>query len=245
MPEISIKVNAETRTPVIVMPAPKIRVQIAAGPSAKAVQAQLDQIVIEGDSSVEAAQARVDADGTAHATLKARCDNDATKVRAISEGGTGADNAPDALENLGGAPVAHQHSAADIEDGVFPPERGGTGESSLEALLGALGLSIASTTTPATASTLGTLNDFRLYKIGKLVVFSAQYASTLPTGSSTDAAIIPVGYRPAGTTGVAVPVFIASDTIVAKAYVNPSGFINIRLSASVSALLIAGSWETT
>src|SRR5690606_12193206 len=37
-------------------------------------QEQLDQIVIEGDSSVEAAQARVDADGNVFTTLKERLD---------------------------------------------------------------------------------------------------------------------------------------------------------------------------
>lgn len=37
-------------------------------------QTQLDTIVIEGDSSVEAAQARVDADGNPHTTLKERLD---------------------------------------------------------------------------------------------------------------------------------------------------------------------------
>jgi hypothetical protein len=35
-------------------------------------QAQIDQLVIQGDSSVEAAQARVEADGTVNATLQAR-----------------------------------------------------------------------------------------------------------------------------------------------------------------------------
>lgn len=38
------------------------------------MQAQIDQLVVEGDSSVEAAQARVEADGTVNATLKARLD---------------------------------------------------------------------------------------------------------------------------------------------------------------------------
>jgi lysophospholipase L1-like esterase len=38
-------------------------------------QKQIDQMVIEGDSSVEAAQARVDADGNAFTTLKERLDN--------------------------------------------------------------------------------------------------------------------------------------------------------------------------
>lgn len=41
---------------------------------AESVQAQFNQVVIEGDSSVEAAQARVGADGTVYNTLKERLD---------------------------------------------------------------------------------------------------------------------------------------------------------------------------
>lgn len=37
-------------------------------------QTQIDSIVVEGDSSVEAAQARVDAEGRTYDTLKARLD---------------------------------------------------------------------------------------------------------------------------------------------------------------------------
>ena len=43
-------------------------------------QTQLDTIVIEGDSSVEAAQARVDENGVGHTTLKDRIDDGFTKV---------------------------------------------------------------------------------------------------------------------------------------------------------------------
>lgn len=45
----------------------------------KNTQTQLDQIVIEGDSSVEAAQARVDAEGKSYSTLKARLDEKETQ----------------------------------------------------------------------------------------------------------------------------------------------------------------------
>src|SRR5690606_15005411 len=38
------------------------------------IQAQVNQLVVEGDSSVEAAQARVDAEGKSYPTLKARLD---------------------------------------------------------------------------------------------------------------------------------------------------------------------------
>lgn len=41
---------------------------------------QLDTIVVEGDSSVEAAQARVDANSQSHTTLKARLDDEHQKV---------------------------------------------------------------------------------------------------------------------------------------------------------------------
>lgn len=43
--------------------------------NSQSTQAQLDQIVIQGDSSVEAAQARVDVDGTSYETLKERLDS--------------------------------------------------------------------------------------------------------------------------------------------------------------------------
>src|SRR5690625_2381594 len=38
------------------------------------IQAQVNQLVVEGDPSVEAAQARVDAEGKSYPTLKARLD---------------------------------------------------------------------------------------------------------------------------------------------------------------------------
>lgn len=42
--------------------------------TAKSVREELNQVVIEGDSSVEAAQARVDTNGESHQTLKTRID---------------------------------------------------------------------------------------------------------------------------------------------------------------------------
>jgi len=44
------------------------------------IQQQVNQLVVEGDSSVEAAQARVDADGNAYTTLKERLDTEYTEV---------------------------------------------------------------------------------------------------------------------------------------------------------------------
>ena len=48
--------------------------------TANSVQQQLNQIVIEGDSSVEAAQARVDAEGNVYTTLKERIDAEQIKI---------------------------------------------------------------------------------------------------------------------------------------------------------------------
>jgi hypothetical protein len=48
--------------------------------TANSVQQQFNQVVIEGDSSVEAAQARINADGTTFTTLKDRLDNSDKKT---------------------------------------------------------------------------------------------------------------------------------------------------------------------
>lgn len=46
-------------------------------------QTQIDQLVIEGDSSVESAQARVEADGTTNTTLKARLDKKEAETKTL------------------------------------------------------------------------------------------------------------------------------------------------------------------
>ncbi len=48
--------------------------------NSESTQTQLDTIVIEGDSSIEAAQARVDEKGVGHSTLKERIDDGFTEV---------------------------------------------------------------------------------------------------------------------------------------------------------------------
>ncbi|ETT88852.1 MULTISPECIES: hypothetical protein [Bacillus] len=49
------------------------------------IQEQLNQLVIDGDSSVEAAQARVDENGNLHPTLKARIDADSNKIGVLQK----------------------------------------------------------------------------------------------------------------------------------------------------------------
>lgn len=50
---------------------------------AKSTQTQLDTVIVDGDSSVEAAQARVDETGKVHPTLKARVDDGIAKVTSL------------------------------------------------------------------------------------------------------------------------------------------------------------------
>ena len=50
-----------------------------------------------------------------------------TGTAAITQGGTGAATAEEALSNLGAASSAHTHSAADLKSGTLPIARGGTG----------------------------------------------------------------------------------------------------------------------
>ncbi|PEI49954.1 right-handed parallel beta-helix repeat-containing protein [Bacillus toyonensis] len=55
--------------------------------TSNSVQEQLNQIVIEGDSSVEAAQARIEKDGTVHETLKKHTDAIHEKIDFLQETG--------------------------------------------------------------------------------------------------------------------------------------------------------------
>ncbi|WP_255294172.1 hypothetical protein [Bacillus toyonensis] len=57
----------------------------SANNTSNSVQEQLNQIVIEGDSSVEAAQARLDEKGVLHPTLKNRMDADSTKIGVLQQ----------------------------------------------------------------------------------------------------------------------------------------------------------------
>ncbi|OJD66203.1 hypothetical protein BAU26_09980 [Bacillus sp. N35-10-4] len=52
---------------------------------AENTQKQLDTVVAKGTIDPETAQARFDEEGAAHTTLKARCDSDAKKTKAVSE----------------------------------------------------------------------------------------------------------------------------------------------------------------
>ena len=87
---------------------------------------------------------------------------------AVENGGTGADNAEDALTSLGAAPASHTHSADDINSGTInsnrlptvPVSKGGTGSTN-----GATGLK-------------------NLLAAGNTILSSYQYGTSLPTAGS-------------------------------------------------------------
>ena len=98
----------------------------------KSVQEQFNQIVINGDSSVEAAQARVDASGQTNPTLKARLDKEHNEVTAqlaqtvtevskkIGNGklATMADMGQDVKEAMTGGSVAVVGKNSVVEDNI-------------------------------------------------------------------------------------------------------------------------------
>ena len=59
----------------------------------------------------------------------------------ISQGGTGATTAEDALTNIGAAASSHTHPASDITSGTLPIERGGTGATTASSAIINLGIS--------------------------------------------------------------------------------------------------------
>ena len=78
----------------------------------------------------------------------------------IANGGTGATDAPSALESLGAASEDHEHDADDIKTGTLPVARGGTGKT---ALVG-------------TASLMRDMFDANLTSAGYIPVFTANWA---------------------------------------------------------------------
>lgn len=78
----------------------------------------------------------------------------------IALGGTGANDAPSALENLGAASEDHEHDADDIKTGTLPVARGGTGKT---ALVGATSL-------------LRDLFDANITDAGYIPVFTSNWA---------------------------------------------------------------------
>ena len=116
-------------------------------------------------------------------------------------------------------------------------------DTNITALLSGLGLSTVSTTTPAVTPTLGTVDQFYLYKVGKVVTFNMRYTTTL-SATATEAAIIPTAYRSAKAFIALACYSSGTNPFDNEAYATDAGTIKVRLGAAVSDLLLSGSWVT-
>lgn len=103
------------------------------------------------------------------------------------------------------------------------------------------GLEIYSTTTPATDSTVATIEYFRLHRIGRLVTLNMRYSSAITAGAKYEAALIPVGFRPADPY-TALRGYVSNDANFAQVYVTSAGNLTIRPNANISNLIVSGSW---
>lgn len=106
-----------------------------------------------------------------------------------------------------------------------------------------LGIATVSTTTTAVTPTLGTVDLFYLYKIGKVVTFNMRYTTTI-SATGTEAAIIPTAYRPS-MAYVALKCYSSgTNPFDHEAYVTDAGTIKVRLGTAVTDLILSGSWIT-
>ena len=106
-----------------------------------------------------------------------------------------------------------------------------------------LGLATVSTTTPAVTPTLGTVDLFYLYKVGKVVTFNMRYTTTI-SATVTEAAIIPTAYRPAKAFIALACYSSGTNPFDHEAYVTDAGTIKVRLGTAVTDLILSGSWVT-
>ena len=106
-------------------------------------------------------------------------------VIAISQGGTGADNADEARTNIGAAASSHNHSATNITSGTLPVARGGTGADNATEARTKLGAAASNHThnyLPLSGGTLsGTLG---VEKTIDGVVHRAQFSASATSGGT-------------------------------------------------------------
>lgn len=139
----------------------------------------------------------------------------------------------------------HSHALTDSSiTGVTPIEKGGTGESTISDILTSFGLESISTTTPDTPSSIGTIDYFRVYKQGNIVVFNVRYESSFTSGIKTESAIIPLEYRPVDNY-VGLSGYTSDTSNLLQAYSTSSGIIKIRLSEATTDIILSGSWITS
>lgn len=109
----------------------------------------------------------------------------------IVNGGTGANNAAEALANLGASAAVHKHVASDITSGTLAISNGGTNAADAAEARANLGITpanigakvsgdIESIETGGTGSSDGATGLKNLFASGATIISSYQYGDTLP-----------------------------------------------------------------
>ncbi len=161
-------------------------------------------------------------------TWKRMFDN--TDVLGLANGGTGQTTAAGIRNTIG----------LGSSTGALAIANGGHGGTTLAQAQSNLGFALSSTTTPAVSPVVGTIDYFRLYKVGKVVTFNMRYSSAIASGANTEAAIIPSAYRPVDPYVPLTPYY--GNTITINAYTTNAGILMIRPSANINNLALSGSW---
>ena len=159
-------------------------------------------------------------------------DSGITGILSIAKGGTGQNSASGARTALGLGAAATALGYTDLNSATTAQTKTN------------LGIAVSSTTTPATTPTLASHSTFELFKFGRLVNFHIRYSSTIPSGTNTDAAIIPTAYRPESPSLIPLAIYAADTTANIKAYVSQDGTVTVRSDTTISALVLSGSWIT-
>lgn len=153
-----------------------------------------------------------------------------TKVIPISQGGTGATTAAEALTNIGAAASAHTHSASSITSGTLPISRGGTGAATVSTARTTLGFSTATSlysNSSGTHSTITLSGDVSNYDaIGIYCfwesqdIYGSRYYEILASSSKTSLYNLRTSNDGNGVVLCGYNITVTSNTITFVSYSN-------------------------
>lgn len=153
-----------------------------------------------------------------------------TKTIPISQGGTGATTAAEALTNIGAAASTHTHSASNITSGTLPISRGGTGAATASTAKTTLGFSTATSlysNSSGTHSTITLSSDVSNYDAIGIYCFwesqdkyGSRYYEILASSSKTSLYNLRTSNDGNGVVLCGYHITVTSNTITFVSYSN-------------------------